>query len=595
MNALACAKPTYAIRLECCTVQKSISTSSANSPVKAVPTMSSPRNPPAPPSRRSSMLPPRTLSVTGNPPPPKSRGTLLSSLTSSMSSKPSPAEASAPSRSSVVSPSGSVASLRSNAAASAASRPRASISDVRLTRQSTSISSIREVNDGKPLEEMQQKLKEAMDALSATLDSARADAESSQSSLLLLQQEKAAVESDLQELNATLQHDRIERSRILVVLESMKRELDAAKLASSDHTGVVYDLQNQVESLTAEVAAARENLETLQTSSEQSSSEAAAAAQIEPQERATDADALEAQVKQLRAERKENANKLSELEVEILELKESHERAEDDHAKVLDRLKRLEEELAHAAAATQNALAASKIREEQHAEQLAEVKEAHSGELQAANDEISDVVAELAALREELAAAHAAHEQTKIEAHNTADDHELQIEETESEFFSKHLELSEEIKRITIELEASPCLMSPIPFSHGRYRAKKRIAEHDSLLQEAFERAKNEAGDVHGEDLQALRAESQATIEQLRAAHQSTVDGLKADHEDVLASQVGDLEKKLCGQSLELRATQGDLAKAKAALESSRSDAESLKAQLEDARAAFVAASADQV
>lgn len=363
---------------------------------------------------------------------------------------------------------------------------------------------------------------QAVAELSATLDSARADAESSQSLLLLLQQEKAAVESDLQELNATLQQDRVEHSRILVVLESMKREvgqlystipivsdtffqLDAAKSASSDHTGVVYNLQNQVESLTAEVAAARENLETLQTSSEQSSSEAAAAAQIEreallrartdyetisaevdalrashaltlqdlharsskAQERAADADALEAQVKQLKAEREENANKLSELEVEILELKESHERAEDDHAKVLDRLKRLEEELAHAAAATQNALAASKVREEQHAEQLAEVKEAHSGELQAANDEISDVVAELAALREELAAAHAAHEQTKIEAHNTAEDHERQIEETESEFFSKHLELSEEIKRITIELEASPCLTSPIPFSHG--------------------------------------------------------------------------------------------------------------------------------
>jgi chromosome segregation ATPase len=185
------------------------------------------------------------------------------------------------------------------------------------------------------------------------------------------------------------------------------------------------------------------------------------------QERAADADALEAQVKQLRTEREENANKLPELEVEILELKESHERAEDDHAKVLDRLKRLEEGLAHAAAATQDALAASKVREEQHAEQLAEVKKAHSGELQAANDEISDVVAELAALQEELAAAHAAHEQTKIEAHNTAEDREHQIGEAESEFFSKHLELSEEIKRITIELEASPRLTSPIPFSHG--------------------------------------------------------------------------------------------------------------------------------
>ncbi|KAG1908235.1 uncharacterized protein F5891DRAFT_992179 [Suillus fuscotomentosus] len=630
-------------------LRKSISTPSANSPVKTAPTMASSRSPPAPPSRRSSVLPPRAPSATGNPPPSKSRGSLLASLTSS---KP-PAEASAPSRSSVISPSGSTASLRSNTAASAVSRPRASISDVvrrtpstssskgnsstvAPTRQATSISSIREVNDGKAVEEMQQKLKEAMDALSvktqavvdlsATLDAARADAGASQSSLLQLQQERAAAVSDLQELNATLQRDRAEHSRVLVLLESMKRELDAAKWASSNHTNNVYDLQSQVVSLTAELVAARENLETLRASSERSSSEAAAAAQNEREavlrarndyetisaelealrashastienfhvrlsethERAADADALEAQVRQLRAEREESANKLSELEVEILELKESQEQAEDDHAKALDRLKRVEEELAHAAAATQSALAVSKVREEQHAEQMTEVKEAHSGELQTANDELSNIVADLAALREELAATHAAHEQTKIEAQNTAEEHERQIEETESEFFSKHLELSEEIKRITIELESQ----------EARYNAKVDAlkAEHDLLLQEAFERAKNEAADVHSEDLQSLRAESQATIEQLRSAHQSTVDGLKADHEDVLTSQVGDLEKKLNNQSLELRATQDDLAKAKTALESSRSDAESLKAQLEDARAAFVAAStsADQ-
>ncbi|KAG2159717.1 uncharacterized protein EDB93DRAFT_1111642 [Suillus bovinus] len=628
-------------------LRKSISTSSANSPVKTAPTMASSRSHPAPPpSRRSSVLPPRAPSATGNPPPPKSRGTLLASLTSSMSSKPPPAEAGAPSRSSVVSPSGSTASLRSNAAASAVSRPRASISDVvrrspsasstkstvAPTRQATSISSIREVNDGTSLEEMQQKLKEAMDALSVktqavadlsvTLNAARADAEASQSSLLLLQQERAAAESDLRELKATLQHDRAEHSQALVLLESLKRELHAANLASSNQTNIVYDLQSQVESLTAELVAARENLETLRASSEQSSSEAAAAAQIEreavlrartdyetisaevealrashastiqdfhvrlseAQERAADADALENQVRQLKVEREENANKLSELEVEILELKESQEQAEDDHAKVLDHLKRLEEELAHAAAATQSAVAASKVREEQHAEQMVEVKEAHSGELQAANDELSNVIADLATLREELAAAHEAHEQTKIDAQNTAEEHERQIEETESEFFSKHLELSEEIKRITSELESQ----------EARYNAKVDAlkAEHDLLLQEAFERAKNEAADVHSEDLQALRAESQVTIEQLRTAHQSTVDGLKAGHEDVLASQVGDLEKKLSNQSLELRATQDDLAKAKAALESSRSDTESLKAQLEDARAAFVAASA---
>ena len=52
--------------------------------------------------------------------------------------------------------------------------------------------------------------------------------------------------------------------------------------------------------------------------------------------------------------------------------------------------------------------------------------------------------------------------------------------------------------------------------------------------------------------------------ERLCAAHQSTVDGLKADKEAL----VGELEKKLSSQSLKLRATQDDLVKVEAALES---------------------------
>lgn len=103
----------------------------------------------------------------------------------------------------------------------------------------------------------------------------------------------------------------------------------------------------------------------------------------------------------------------------------------------------------------------------------------------------------------------------------------------------------------------------------------------------------NEAGEAHGQDLLALRGESQASIEQLRAAHQSTLDELRAEHEAVLESQVSDIEKQLHSQSFELRATQEDLAKAKAALDVSRADVVSLKAQLEDAHASFIAASAN--
>lgn len=90
-----------------------------------------------------------------------------------------------------------------------------------------------------------------------------------------------------------------------------------------------------------------------------------------------------------------------------------------------------------------------------------------------------------------------------------------------------------------------------------------------------------------------LRAESQATIEQLRAAHQSTIEGLQAEHAAALESQVSVMEKKLNTQSLELRATQDDLSKGKATLETLRAENESLRAQLEDTRANFTAVSAN--
>lgn len=126
---------------------------------------------------------------------------------------------------------------------------------------------------------------------------------------------------------------------------------------------------------------------------------------------------------------------------------------------------------------------------------------------------------------------------------------------------------------------------------------KRRLSEPRQVkyLRQLYKltHTQNEAGEVHGQDLQALRAESQATIEQLRAAHQSTVNDLQVDHEAALGSQVGALEKKLNSLSLELRATQDDLSKAKAALDTSRAEGESLRAQLEDARANFVAASAN--
>lgn len=119
------------------------------------------------------------------------------------------------------------------------------------------------------------------------------------------------------------------------------------------------------------------------------------------------------------------------------------------------------------------------------------------------------------------------------------------------------------------------------------------------MLQQAFEKAKvspqligfnvllipyiqAEASDAHSQDLQALRNQSQAAIDQLRAGHQTSLDSLKAEHQAALGSQVKTLEKTISNQALELKATQEDLQKAKSAYATSLSELESLRVQLEE-------------
>lgn len=96
--------------------------------------------------------------------------------------------------------------------------------------------------------------------------------------------------------------------------------------------------------------------------------------------------------------------------------------------------------------------------------------------------------------------------------------------------------------------------------------------------------SQGEAGSVHSQDLQALRAESQATIEQFQSAHQSTIESLQTEHQAAIDNQVKTLEKQIANNTLELNAAREDLAKAKATTASATSELESTKAQLEEAK-----------
>src|SRR5215471_12314335 len=112
------------------------------------------------------------------------------------------------------------------------------------------------------------------------------------------------------------------------------------------------------------------------------------------------------------------------------------------------------------------------------------------------------------------------------------------------------------------------------------------------MLIEKKKNMKAEAGNAHGQELQAFRAESHASIEQLRTAHQTALEDLKAQHAEALELQAKEEEKKLSNLNLELKATQDDLFKAKAALNIAQAEMESLMAQRDEARAEVEAAAA---
>lgn len=94
----------------------------------------------------------------------------------------------------------------------------------------------------------------------------------------------------------------------------------------------------------------------------------------------------------------------------------------------------------------------------------------------------------------------------------------------------------------------------------------------------------SEAGEVHSQELQSLRAESKATIEQLRIAHQTTVENLQAEHQAALENQVKVLEQKISSQTIEVNAAREDLIKTKAALASVTGELETAKIHLEESR-----------
>ncbi|KAH9984657.1 hypothetical protein BJV74DRAFT_931690 [Russula compacta] len=496
-----------------------------------------------------------------------------------------------------------------------------------------SISSVKEVKEGgTDLAEIQSKLDEAtvsldlktstiselenqVDELKASLDNITADLEAARQSLEDAELAKATADKELAETSAALETSRGDRDR----LEQVSNELEAARTTAVEHNAVIETLREQIKALQAELDESRKTLEALRAE-HANNSDIIAAAEVdhqalvkaradlgaiqteitalkEAQANALDtatakinalesqvsrAETLTAEVSSLRAEKEETSNKISELEVEILELRDAKDLAEEEREKSLTQISALQEEVATATAATGDAVQDAAAKESAAAERLDEIKKQHEAALaqvleesKKLTEQLHNSQAEIDRLRNSLGAANTV-------VASTAEGHARQLAEAEQAHQTQQDELTAEIERISAELASQ----------ESAYNARVQTVkdEHDQLLQQAFERAKNEADNAHSQDLQTLREKSDAATDQVRSSHQATVESLKTEHEVELASQAQSFQKQLSGQALELKATSEDLTKAKATLSTSLQEIETLKAQVDEARQAALAA-----
>lgn len=219
---------------------------------------------------------------------------------------------------------------------------------------------------------------------------------------------------------------------------------EASAAALADHEALVK--------ARAEIKALEENGELLKAEHAKALQEAESQLKV-LQEKAALADELNAQVVRLKEEKEENAGKLSELEIEILELKESQEAIEDGRERSLANVKSLEEQLLKAASTAQQADEAFKAREANRAAQFEQTESVHREALQAASEEQDKLTSALEAIRTELAKSQATRDEAEANTREAAEQHALKLEQAEQGYLEKQSELMEQIKRITAELE----------------------------------------------------------------------------------------------------------------------------------------------
>ena len=171
--------------------------------------------------------------------------------------------------------------------------------------------------------------------------------------------------------------------------------------------------------------------------------------------KAAENDELKSQVAFLKSEKEDNANKLSELEIEILELKETQEGLEDTRDSLQRRITTLEDDLAKAAVVSALTAEAASGKEKEHLVQLKEQAERHKEELATRSKRHDEMVASLKSLEEQHADASRAYEQAKQDKISIEHVHASKLSELQQAHAAQQDAQSAEFAKVKAELEVS--------------------------------------------------------------------------------------------------------------------------------------------
>lgn len=277
--------------------------------------------------------------------------------------------------------------------------------------------------------------------------------------------------------------------------------MEAAKATAAEQNTLIETLRKQINTLQTEVDETKEALEALRAThandddivaaaeinrlalvkartdlevikTETATLEAAhaeklnaAAAKISALElQASHAESLTAEIVSLRDERQETSNKFSELEIEILELKEAQELAEVARKTSEARINSLHEEAQMAAEATNKVVQEAATKASVAAEHLEEVKKQHREALALAVEESRKLTEQLSASQTELDNLRSNLEAANATAVSAAEEHAHLLAEAEKAHQARQGELTAEIGRISAELEVRG-ISGPLAFS----------------------------------------------------------------------------------------------------------------------------------